>query len=271
MLFLYKYYKHNYMTRKFNIKLLCLALIGFVLVSCDKDENEEGLAKVLLTFDPRYEGQSIQPGDRFSEVHDYPVEFTSMKFYLSDIQLMSGSGQRNLSEIEIVNLDDNQVVLEFEVPSGSYSGVRFNLGVPAEMNGIEESNPDFMMSLFDSNHPLNEDEGMYWNWNTGYRFFSFEGNCDTADVGAEPLSMQFAFHSGTDTLYREIPGYNHSFSVNANQTKVIPFEIDLGTLFASSTDTIDLRNERAYHGQFNQLPLGMKFANNSAASLKIIE
>lgn len=259
------------MTMKFNIQLFCLVLIGLAFFSCNKDEEEEGLAKVLLTFDPRYEGESIQPGDRFSEVHNYPVEFTSMKFYLSNIELVSGGEQKKLSDIEIISLDDNRVVLEFEVPSGSYSGVKFNLGVPSEMNGIEESNPDFMMSIFDANHPLNEDEGMYWNWNTGYRFFSFEGNCDTTDVGSDPLSMQFAFHSGTDTLYRDLPIFNHSFSVDANQTKIIPFEIDMATLFASSEDTIDLKHERAYHGHFNQLPLGIKFANNSAASLKIIE
>jgi len=259
------------MTTKNIAKLLTLIFIGIVLVSCKQDDEEEGLAKVLLTFDPRYEDETIQLGDRFLEVHGYPVEITSMKFYISNIELLSGGTSFFLSDIEIINVDDNRVVLEFEVPSGSYSGVKFNLGVPTEMNGIEESNPDFMMSLFDANHPLNEDEGMYWNWNTGYRFFTCEGNCDTLDVGTNPLSMQFAFHSGTDTLYRQIPTFNHSISLNANQTKVIPFEIDLGTLFASSTDTIDLRHERAYHGHFNQLPLGLKIANNSSAALKIIE
>ena len=91
------------------------------------------------------------------------------------------------------------------------------------------------------------------------------------DVGNEALTIPFAFHSGTDTLYRELPAFSHSFSVNANQTQVIPFEIDLGTLFASETDTIDLKNERAFHGMFNQLPVGVKFANNSAASIRLIE
>jgi len=254
------------------INLVLLILSGLAFVSCDKDEEEDGVAKVLLTFDPRYEGESIQLADRFLEVHDYPVEFTSMKFYLSNLKLRAGSEVIELSEIEIVNIDDNKVVLEYEVPSGSYTGVNFDLGVPSELNGIEDSNEDFLLSLFDANHPLNEDEGMYWNWNTGYRFFSFEGNCDTMDVdNNNPLSMQFAFHSGTDTLYREIPTFQGAFSVSRNQTKIIPFEIDLATLFASSTDTLDLKYERAFHGQFSQLPVGIKFANNSAAAIKLIE
>jgi hypothetical protein len=253
------------------INLILLILGGVFFSSCNKDDEEEGLAKVLITFDPRYEGASIQLADRFSEVHSYPVEFTSMKFYLSHIQLLSGSETIDLSDIEIISVDDNRVVLEYEIPSGSYSGLKFDLGVPDNMNGIEESNPDFMMSLFDANHPLNESEGMYWSWNTGYRFFSFEGKCDTVDVGNEALTIPFAFHSGTDTLYRELPSFSHSFSVNANQTQVVPFEIDLGTLFASETDTIDLKNERAFHGMFNQLPVGIKFANNSAASIRLIE
>jgi len=259
------------MKKIIQINLFLLLLTGLTFSSCNKDEEEEGLAKVLLTFDPRYEGESIQLADRFTEVHNYPVEFTSMKFYLSNIKLLSGGEAIELSEIEIISVDDNQVVLEYEVPSGSYTGVEFDMGVPKELNGIEESNEDFLLSLFDANHPLNEDEGMYWNWNTGYRFFSFEGNCDTADVGSDPLSMQFAFHSGTDTLYREIPTFNGSFSVSRNQTKVIPFEIDLGTVFASPTDTIDLQYERAFHGQFSQLPVGIKFANNSSAAIKLIE
>jgi len=260
------------MGKMLKINLFLLILTGLFIQSCNKDEEDEGLAKVLITFDPRYEGSSIQLADRFTEVHEYPVEFVSMKFYLSNIELKTNSESFELSDIELISLDDNKMVLEFEIPSGSYSGLKFDLGVPNEMNGIEASNPDFMMSLFDANHPLNESEGMYWSWNTGYKFFSFEGYCDTTSAAAtESLSIPFAFHSGTDTLYREIPAFNHSFSVSGNQTQVIPFEIDLGTLFASDSDTIDLKYERAFHGHYNQLPVGVKFANNSAASIKIIE
>lgn len=260
------------MIKKYNQSLLFFLALGLFLIGCNKDNNdEEGLAKVIVSFDPRYEGMSLQIADQFTEVHGYPVFFSSMKFYLSNVELYSGSEVMKLSDIEIIDMDENRLVMDFEIPTGTYTGIRFDLGVPRNMNGIEEENPDFMSSIFAPDHPLNLNQGMYWGWNTGYRFFSLEGRCDTLDIGTDILPMQYAFHSGTDTLFRELPVFNYSFSARSNQTVVVPFEVDMKTIFASQTDTIDFKSELSFHGNYDQLPLGIKFANNTAASIKLIE
>lgn len=252
------------------ISSVIVTLSFFLALSgCKKDEEVEGTAKVVMTFDPRYEGLSIQIADKFINPQGYPVEYSGMKFYISNIELIGENGNVGLSEIEMINVATNQLSMEYEVGAGSYTGIQFNLGVPSEMNGTD--NPDFMNSIYDENHPLSATNGMYWTWAAGYRFFSFEGKCDTNGVAGGDINVPFAFHSGRDTLFREIGTFNRPFTLSANQAKVLSFEIDLGSIFANEGDTIDLKVERQFHGSLTQFNLGSKFADNSASSIKLIQ
>lgn len=247
-----------------------LALAVFVS-SCNDDDDRDGTSLLILAFDPRYNGEEIEIGERFENLHGYPVEVTDMKFYISNIKLhnFGGGSDRALSEIELIDIRENERTLQFMVPSESYSGVSFDLGVPPNLNGTQ--NPDFMTSIYDPNHPLSESNGMYWEWQSGYRFFTFQGRCDTVGNAGELLPMNFAFHTGTDTLFRSLPTFSESVSLEPDEIKTISFSIDVDSIFASATDTIDLRYERQFHGSFEQLSLGIKAANNTAAAINVIE
>ena len=256
------------MNKRLLIYFFLLFIGGAALWSCDKEE-EDGMAKVIMTFDPRYEGSSIQIADRITNAQGYPVEFTGIQFYISNIELISSGSSQKLSDIEFVSVGANALTMEYEVPSGNYTGIKFDLGVPADMNSPE--NPDFMISIYEEDHPLSANNGMYWTWAAGYRFFTLEGKCDTMDVGNDPITIPFAFHSGRDTLFRAMETFQHSFNLSKDQSKVIPFEIDMATIFANEGDTIDLKTERQFHGSLTQLDLGNKFADNSAAAIKLID
>ncbi|HKL02145.1 MAG TPA: MbnP family protein [Cryomorphaceae bacterium] len=246
-----------------------LAIAVFVS-SCDDDEDRDGTSLLIMTFDPRYEGVEIEIGDRIENLHGYPVEVTDMKFYISNMKLHLFNGNSIvLSDIELLDIRENKRALEFMVPSDSYSGISFDLGVPPNLNGTQ--NPDFMTSIYDPNHPLSESNGMYWTWQSGYRFFSFEGRCDTVPNVGEVLPLTFAFHTGTDTLFRSLPTFPEEVSLEPDEIKVVPFAIDVDSIFASATDTLDLKYERQFHGGFEQLPTGIKAANNTAASIRVIE
>jgi hypothetical protein len=72
-------------------------------------------------------------------------------------------------------------------------------------------------------------------------------------------------------LYRTIDPFGRSVSGDANTTNVFNFAIDLERFFATAQDTIDFKVERQFHGSLNQLPLGIKMANNSSKSFKLLE
>jgi hypothetical protein len=240
-------------------------MAALLVLSACKDDDPAPDAKVLMTFDPRFGGNELQMGEVHDNLHGYPFSTTGMKFYLSNIRLISNSGSEvELSEIVLIDFMNNQRTLEYVIPEGNYVGVRFDLGVPVELNGTQ--NEDFSTSLYSADHPLSESNGMYWVWNTGYRFFIFEGRFDTVPNTTGSLPLTYAFHTGTDTLFRELGPFSKSMNLSGGETALLPFEIAVDSLFATATDTIDLSIENSFHGSPMQIDLGKKLADNMAKS-----
>lgn len=254
------------MTRQqlFMKKTFTLLALIFVITSCVKDGAEP---KVVLSFYPTVGGEEIQIGQRFLNPQGYSVEVLQMKYYLSNIQLISGGDPVLLSEIEIFDIRENKGTLEIEVPRGHYSGIRFDLGVPENLNGT--SNPDFSTSIFDADHPLSVNNGMYWGWNPGYRFFSLEGKCDTLESVEEFLPLSFAFHTGRDTLFRNVATFSRSVSLGGDDMEHFQFGIELDKYFATEDEAVDLSIDRSFHGSPDQMDLGIRLANNSAATFTL--
>jgi hypothetical protein len=76
------------------------------------------------------------------------------------------------------------VVFKGNAPVGEYRGVRFDVGVPRELN-----NQDASLQKM----PLGVESSMFWAWNPGYIFYRFEGKTMISGK-AEP----FLLHMGTD-------------------------------------------------------------------------
>jgi len=256
-----------------NRNILLLALFSILLlVGCEKDDEAaaEGPAQVSFTFAPYFDGSEMQISQRFINGDGYPLYISSLKFYLSNLRLITeDSTVVPLSDIEIVDFRNMHSTLSYNIPYGNYTQIAFDLGVPAELNSPE--NPDFSISVFDGNHPLSESNGMYWGWQGGYRFFSIDGFCDTVPNQDEVLPLSYGLHSGLDTLFRSVPVFNHPFDVSSNDVALVPFAINLNTFFENGSSHIDLKYERQFHGNLSVLPLGIKIADNSAAAFEIID
>ncbi len=190
-----------------------------------------------------------------------------LKFYLSNITLHGASENILISELELIDLADASSFPVLEVPAGIYSGLSFDLGVPVELNGTQ--NPDFSTALFDANHPLSESKGMYWAWATGYRFFTFEGYFDTIPNYEGALPEVFSFHTGLDTLYRVLPEFQTDIELPKGANKELHFSVSIDSLFATATDTLNLREDHSFHG--NNLDVGIPAANNSMRCFVLVE
>ena len=251
---------------RINVYLLVAVALLLTAFSCEKNEPEpEPVASdYSITFLPRIGSEKVEIGKTYLNNDGYPFSLNDIRFYLSDIRLYRKSGEvLPLSEIEFFSIRDQRSTATFRVPPGSYDSIAFNLGVPAELNSPD--NPDFLISAFSAIHPLSEANGMYWIWESGYRFFSIEGHCDTVANTAEVLPLQYSFHTGRDTLYREISPFYQPLEVGDGRNIVQKFAIDLDTFFKNGDRHIDLKSERAYHGSLDQMNLGIKVADNSAA------
>lgn len=251
--------------------LLAIVLIGLMgLTACEPDDDKPaGSAPQLsFVFTPYFNNTEVQIAQRFANDDGYPISVHNLAFYLSNLELIREDGtELRLSDIEIIDLRNMHRTLTFDIPAGEYSGLRFNLGVPAQLNS--PANPEFSIGAFDADHPLSESNGMFWDWQGGYRFFSFDGHCDTVPNTAEFLPLSFGLHSGADTLYRILPDFDYPFQVTHSDMKVISFGINLNKLFKNGDSHIDLKYDRQFHGSEEMIDLGIKVANNSAASFEI--
>ncbi len=260
------------MIRNLRLNLLFIGLSGLML-SCNPDDDtptpDSAEPKMLISFEPNFDGQEVHIGDRFVNVHGCTVELSNMKFYISNLKLYRANGDiAQISDIELIDVKNHIRTLDFEIPAGDYTGVSFDLGVPQELNGT--ANPDFLVSVYSQSHPLSESNGMYWAWQSGYRFFIFEGRFDTIPDATYDLPRTFAFHSGLDTLFREVGFFSKTFTAATGQTKHLMFSVDIEKIFATENDTINLWHEREFHGSLSQLNLGLRYANNTAASFRLL-
>jgi hypothetical protein len=244
-------------------KVLFIALIACLAVACDDDEDSTPDAKLFMTFDPRFGGEDLQLGSTHTNVHGYPFNVSDVKFYISNIRLHESSGDFvEISDIELIRIQENKRSLEFVIPEGNYTGVSYDLGVPAAMNGT--NNPDFSISQYPSGHPLSEvtSAGMYWQWASGYRFFSLDGRFDLEPNTDDLLPSPFSFHTGTDALFRELGVFQKSVNIEPGETTLFSFAVDIDSIFATAADTINLAEVTSFHGSEDQMETGIKLANN---------
>lgn len=148
---------------------------------------------VTLRFAAQVNGQPFACGQSYAAVGTTRSTITpsDFRFYVSEVHLIDGAGRAvpvALAQDGVWQLE-NIALLDFEngsgpcrngtaainttvrgtVPAGTYTGLRFTLGVPFARN---HGDPTIAPS------PLNL-TAMFWNWQGGYKFIKF----DTASTG----------------------------------------------------------------------------------------
>jgi hypothetical protein len=135
------------MKTKFNsIFALIGAIVIIALSACEKDQpipepTQPYKGTVELRFVPTMNGEAFQQNVNFVGPNNFRMNIETLKFYLSDIQLINSSYTTMLSEIELVDLVQNDKTISFETDPGTYQQLKFFLGVKKALNGTD--NPDF--------------------------------------------------------------------------------------------------------------------------------
>lgn len=181
------------------------------------------------------------------------VIIENVKFYVSDLRLVKADGtEEQVNDYHLFDFAENhQFVtgsgktahaggeyMTVEAPLGEYSGVKFGLGVPQDVNNADPS-------VYGPQHPLSVDQGMHWSWNTGYIFLKVEGKMDTTpDNGVDDYDLGFAYHTGTNPLYREVDysGSQQSFFEIRKDTETqFIIDVDLARVFNAGNEAQDVR------------------------------
>jgi uncharacterized repeat protein (TIGR04052 family) len=184
------------MNLPYRLPLACLAAAS-LLAACSTatPPAASGAATqpVTLRFAAQVNGQPFACGQSYGGVGTTRSTITpsDYRFYVSDVQLIDASGRA--VPVTLAQDDtwqrDGVALLDFEngsgpcrngtaainssvrgsAPAGSYTGLRFTLGVPFVSNHGDPTTAPSPLNL----------TAMFWNWQGGYKFIKF----DTATSG----------------------------------------------------------------------------------------
>jgi uncharacterized repeat protein (TIGR04052 family) len=170
-----------------------------LLAGCANPVSEAGAGAaqqpVELRFAAEVNGSPFACGQRYSDIGTTRSTLTpsDFRFFVSEVHLLTSDGRAvpvQLAQDGTWQLE-NTALLDFEdgtgpcrngtagvnrsvrgtVPAGSYSGVRFTLGVPFARNHGDPTVAPAPLST----------TAMFWNWQGGYKFLKF----DAASAGLQ--------------------------------------------------------------------------------------
>ena len=210
--------------------------------ACEKEElkHECKRGPFHLSFNTLVNGEQFVLNDTLYEDYlgrKYRVEL--LKFYLSNWALEKQDG--SMVSFGTVNLVDysseNTLNIDAIIDTGLYVNLHFGVGLDPLMNASDPAD-------FESSNPLSIAQNTYWSWASKYKFFMFEGRVDT--LGGQDPDVIFSYHSGFDTLYREITVALQDLFITG-EADSIALEMDLAHVVKGDAGVVDFVDEPFSH------------------------
>lgn len=171
---------------RFGLALLALAAL---LPACGGDDGASG-EPVAVQFAAMVGTEAFACGQTYMNVGNPSSDFTAqdLRFYVHDVRLVDDGGNEVPVDVDddgkwqrdgvaLIDLEtgrpgcdagsaETHEAIEGRAPAGTYTGLRFKLGLPFEMNHFDAAVQD---------PPLNV-TSMFWNWLGGYKFLRVDGS-----------------------------------------------------------------------------------------------
>jgi hypothetical protein len=243
--------------------VLFLAIFSLLITSCDPKEPEEVKPAVLtVKIDSKWGSNPFEVQQVYTDNYGNRVRVDNFQSYISMLTLMKSDGSEVLlKDFHLQNFMD-ATTLTFEVPVGTYTGVRFGVGVPATYNMHVDP------AGYPNSHPLSVagSQGMFWTWNTGYIFTKFEGKADTTGTEGTDLLHSYSFHTGDNEGFTEYLSTSENIEMKAGVTTAMGINFHVDQIYGSGPEGIDVSTDNNASGASI---LGLKFVGRLNNSITI--
>ncbi|MEZ4938318.1 MAG: MbnP family protein [Crocinitomicaceae bacterium] len=218
-------------------------------------------AELKVNVIPKFNGDPISFDSVYHNIMGYRVKFSSIKFYMTYAKVGDGTNWTDAHSVSQYNYANSTELFSADVTPGSYSQIKFNVGVDSVRN---HSDP----ASYPSDNPLNiiTSSGMFWTWNTGYIFVIIEGFYDTDSLGTGTPPNSFTYHLGMDD-YLRVNTQSLSLNLVEQMTTTVNYELNMDQFFYNATDTLDIDANPVIHSLVNQLPITDMLTQNFNNSL----
>ena len=187
-------------------------------------------ASLYLSFRATYSGEPLI----LNQTYNYEgnqVKFSKINFYISDLVAINDDGETELSEIQFIDLSlthntladaEEGFQMSFsKIPIGTYSYLRFGVGVPSDLNKTTPAD-------YATNHPLGtKNSAQYSEDLNSYFFVKIEGEYDKdGNEIIDENDISFVYYTGTDRNYKSIE-FERSLTLSAGETSNLDFELNV--------------------------------------------
>jgi hypothetical protein len=211
------------------ILLLCLT----VLFSCKDDEPMTKKGSLVLLIKLKYGDRDLVMFEDYNYPSGQKMIFSRFSFFLSQVKLKSASGFKDVLDIDYLNLTNSFTGaanaakgFSYEIPDidpGQYTGIKFNVGVPKELN-------DKTPASFDNDQVLSN-QAEYWGDWKSYIFTRTEGQIDLDGDGI--LEESFALHTGANAAFRTLE-FPVSTEITSDGKTMLTMTIDIKKEFGQN-------------------------------------
>ena len=236
---------------------------------------------ITLKFQASASGNPLVFGNVISNPGNGQRYFiNTLLFYVGNARLVKSDGtEDSLKKVLLVNFDDNintddpthdpatvGTSFSFSIPGGTYKAIRFGIGVPASLNGHSKTGK--FSTDYPSGDPLGYYRGTYWSSWDNYRTEIIEGKVDSSKSNASTPTSPFGYHTGFDSLYREIE-FTDNFSLDKGQSHTITIDLDVNKIFYNSSYQTNLITEASTNmsGTLSEALTAQKIANSVILAL----
>lgn len=187
---------------KFNrILAVCLLASALIITACKKDDdgdnngnNTPEIGTLKIEIEHEFNGTHFHLHSAFTSAHGDELTFSAFKYYISNLVLINSKNEEYTvpNSYYLINADDHSSTITLkDIPKGDYKSFKFIIGVDSTRNVSGDQ-----VGALD---PIN---GMFWSWNTGYRFVLIEGTSPQSPTNT------FIYHVG-------------GFKTNANAIRTV--------------------------------------------------
>jgi cytochrome c peroxidase len=239
------------------------AKINFILLFTTAIALCTNAADLQVNFAPQFNGAPLAfDALKNQTVAGQEISVTRLDFLASEIALRRADGIwiGKTNWFAYISARDGKTNFLLEnIPAGNYDAIRFQIGLPPQINHGDSTQ-------WPANHPLNPDVNhLYWGWSREYVFLALEGIWSAPVSGAVrrvPVSNMndlrgFSYHLATD---RELMTVELPVALDLNSSRKIQVAFDIGKIFSApnkielsdSTDTSHSRTNDLLAAQLRQ-------------------
>lgn len=238
------------------VGLLAIMLIGIFVFACDPNDTNPvttTTGKMRIAFDNVVGASDLKLGTG-SYLNSSGESFVVTKFnyFVSNIRLRKQDGSDYVvpqdSSYFLIQEDKpaSQTITLNNLPTGNYTALTFTVGVDSLRSLADISKRTGVLDP-----ALND--GMYWEWNSGYIFMKLEG---TSAVAPPLQNNAFFYHVGGFG-----GSYNGKKTINNLRTVTLSFSNNVATVQPASTPSVRITTDlmKVFDG-----PTKLSIAKNSS-------